>query len=48
VARIWRAVGFAEPDPDEPMSTEASLELLDLFRTASEIYGETSRSSWPG
>jgi hypothetical protein len=40
VARIWRAVGFAEPDPDEPMYTEASLELLDLFRIASEIYGE--------
>jgi class 3 adenylate cyclase len=40
LGRIWRAVGFAEPDPDEPMYTEESLELLDLFRTASEIYGE--------
>lgn len=40
LARIWRAAGFAEPDPDEPMFTEASLELLQLFRTATEIYGE--------
>lgn len=40
LARIWRATGFAEPDPDEPVYSEASLELLDLFRTASEVYGE--------
>lgn len=38
--RIWRAAGFAEPDPDEPVYTEASLELLDLFRASSEVYGE--------
>jgi adenylate cyclase len=40
LGRIWRAGGFAEPDPDEPMFTEASLELLDLFRKASAVYGE--------
>jgi adenylate cyclase len=40
LGRIWRAAGFAEPDPDEPMYTEASLELLELFRTASAVYGE--------
>jgi class 3 adenylate cyclase len=40
LARIWRAAGFAEPDPDEPMYTEAGLELLELFRAASAVYGE--------
>lgn len=40
LARIWRAAGFAEPDPEEPIFTDASLELLDLFRTASAVYGD--------
>lgn len=40
LARMWRAAGFAEPAPEEPMFSEASLQLLDLLRTASEIYGE--------
>lgn len=40
LARIWRAGGFAVPDPDEPMFNEAVLELLELFRTAAGIYGE--------
>ncbi len=40
LGRIWRAAGFAEPDQDEPMYTEASLELLELFRSASAVYGE--------
>lgn len=37
---IWRAGGFAVPDLDEPMVTESSLEVLELFRTAAGIYGE--------
>lgn len=40
LARIWRAAGFAEPDPDEPIYTEGALQLLGLFRTASTVYGE--------
>ncbi len=40
LARIWRAAGFAEPDPDEPIYTEDALQLLGLFRTASTVYGE--------
>jgi adenylate cyclase len=37
---IWRAAGFAVPDPDEPMVSESSLEILELFRTAAQTYGE--------
>lgn len=37
---IWRAAGFAVPDPDEPMVAESSVEVLELFRTAAGIYGE--------
>lgn len=40
LARIWKAAGFAEPDPSEPMFTELSLEVLELFRAASAVYGE--------
>jgi adenylate cyclase len=40
LVRIWRAAGFAEPDPGEEIFTESSLELLELFKTASQIYGE--------
>jgi adenylate cyclase len=37
---IWRAAGFAIPDRDEPMVAESSLEVLTLFRTAAQFYGE--------
>jgi len=40
LAQIWRASGFAEPDPDEAIFTESTLELLSLFKAASELYGE--------
>lgn len=40
LARIWGAAGFAEPDSHEPIFNEAAVELIELFRTATEIYGE--------
>lgn len=40
LARIWRAAGFPNPDPNEQIFMPSALEVLQLFKMASDIYGE--------
>ena len=39
LAKMWRASGFADPDPDTPFFTESAVEVLSLFHMSNQIYG---------
>lgn len=41
LVRLWRAAGLIDPRDDDKALTEADIEVIELCRTVSEVFGES-------